>query len=109
MLASVIGLYVVSADAGHPTFLLRTWLGLDIGPDTQRWLFLGFFIAFAIKAPLFPVHTWLADATEKATPAPSVLLVCVLDKIGTSACCGSASGCSPTPRSGRPRSWSRWR
>ena len=48
-----------------------------------RWLFAGFFIAFAVKAPLFPVHTWLADTTEKATPGTSVLLVCVLDKIGT--------------------------
>ena len=48
-----------------------------------RWLFAGFFIAFAVKAPLFPVHTWLADTTEQATPPTSVLLVCVLDKIGT--------------------------
>lgn len=40
-------------------------------------------IAFAVKAPLFPLHTWLADTTEKATPGTSVLLVSVLDKIGT--------------------------
>jgi NADH-quinone oxidoreductase subunit M len=83
MLASVIGLYVVSADAGTPSFLLADLAALDIDPVTQRWLFLGFFIAFAIKAPMFPVHTWLADTTEKATPSTSVLLVCVLDKIGT--------------------------
>ena len=49
----------------------------------ERWLFVGFMIAFAVKAPLFPLHTWLADTTEKATPGTSVLLVCVLDKIGT--------------------------
>jgi NADH-quinone oxidoreductase subunit M len=83
MLASVIGLYVVSADAGRPSFLISDLAALDIDPVTQRWLFLGFFIAFAIKAPLFPVHTWLADTTEHATPGTSVLLVCVLDKIGT--------------------------
>ncbi len=83
MLASVIGLYVVSADAGSPTYLLHELAALDIDPTTQRWLFLGFFIAFAIKAPMFPVHTWLADTTEKATTGTSVLLVCVLDKIGT--------------------------
>lgn len=83
MLASVIGLYVVSADAGNPSFLISDLAALDIDPITQRWLFLGFFIAFAIKAPLFPVHTWLADTTEHATPGTSVLLVCVLDKIGT--------------------------
>jgi NADH-quinone oxidoreductase subunit M len=83
MLASVIGLYVVSADHGTPSYLLSDLAALDIDPDTQKWLFLGFFIAFAIKAPMFPVHTWLADTTEKATTGTSVLLVCVLDKIGT--------------------------
>jgi NADH-quinone oxidoreductase subunit M len=83
MLASVIGLYVVSANAGSPSFLLSDLAAIDIDPITQRWLFLGFFIAFAIKAPMFPVHTWLADTTEKATPGTSVLLVCILDKIGT--------------------------
>jgi NADH-quinone oxidoreductase subunit M len=83
MLASVIGLYVVSANSGTPSFLLSDLAALDIDPITQRWLFAGFFIAFAIKAPMFPVHTWLADTTEKATPGTSVLLVCILDKIGT--------------------------
>ncbi len=83
MLASVIGLYVVSADSGKPSFLLTDLAALDIDPVTQRWLFVGFFVAFAIKAPMFPVHTWLADTTEKATTGTSVLLVCVLDKIGT--------------------------
>jgi NADH-quinone oxidoreductase subunit M len=83
MLASVIGLYVVSADAGHPSYLLTDLAALDIDETTQRWLFVGFFIAFAAKAPMFPLHTWLADTTEKATPPTSVLLVCILDKIGT--------------------------
>jgi NADH-quinone oxidoreductase subunit M len=83
MLASVIGLYVVSADSGNPSFLLSDLAALDIDPVTQRWIFLGFFIAFAIKAPMFPVHTWLADTTERTTTGTSVLLVCVLDKIGT--------------------------
>ncbi|WP_110180420.1 NADH-quinone oxidoreductase subunit M [Nocardioides solisilvae] len=83
MLASVIGLYVVSADAGSPSYLLGDLAALEIDETTQRWLFVGFFIAFAIKAPMFPVHTWLADTTEKATTGTSVLLVCVLDKIGT--------------------------
>ena len=83
MLASVIGLYVVSSNNGNPSFLLTDLAALDIDPITQRWLFLGFFIAFAIKAPMFPVHTWLADTTEKTTTGTSVLLVCILDKIGT--------------------------
>jgi NADH-quinone oxidoreductase subunit M len=50
---------------------------------TQNFLFLGFFIAFAIKAPLFPFHTWLPDAAKSATPGTSVLLLGVLDKVGT--------------------------
>ena len=50
---------------------------------TGRWLFLGFFIAFAVKAPMWPVHTWLPEAASEATPGTSVLLVSILDKIGT--------------------------
>ncbi len=83
MLASVIGLYVVSADSGTPSYLLSDLAALDIDPTVEKWLFLGFFVAFAIKAPMFPVHTWLADTTEKTLPGVSVLLVCILDKIGT--------------------------
>ncbi len=83
LLGSVVGLYVVSSQEGTPSYLLSDLMALDIDQTAGRWLFLGFFIAFAIKAPLFPVHTWLADTTERATPGTSVLLVCVLDKIGT--------------------------
>ena len=50
---------------------------------TQNLLFLGFFIAFAIKAPVWPLHTWLPDAAASATPGTSVLLLGVLDKVGT--------------------------
>ncbi len=83
MLVSVLGLYVVSADAGTPSYLIGDLAQLQLDPTVQKWLFVGFFIAFAVKAPLFPVHTWLADTTEQATPPTSVLLVCILDKIGT--------------------------
>ena len=83
MLGSVIGLYVVSSSRGTPSYLLSDLSGLSIDPTTQKWLFVGFFVAFAVKAPMFPVHTWLADTTEQATTGTSVLLVCVLDKIGT--------------------------
>jgi NADH-quinone oxidoreductase subunit M len=78
----VIGLYVVSAGHGSPSYLFGDLQGLSIDTDTQRWLFVGFFVAFAIKAPLFPVHTWLPDTTQQATTGTSVLLVCILDKIG---------------------------
>lgn len=84
MLASVVGLYVVSArSAGGPSYLLGDLMQVPIDEATGRWLFLGFFVAFAIKAPMWPVHTWLPDAAGAATPGTSVLLVSVLDKIGT--------------------------
>ena len=82
MLAAVIGLFVVS-DGGNQAFLFENLLGLDIAPNTERWLFLGFFVAFAIKAPLWPVHTWLPDAAAESPPGGAVLLVGVLDKVGT--------------------------
>ena len=84
MLASLIGLWVVSRDQlGEGTFDWQTLTTLTIDPTVQNWLFLGFFIAFAIKAPLVPLHTWLADAAGEATPGTATLLVGVLDKIGT--------------------------
>jgi NADH-quinone oxidoreductase subunit M len=84
MLASIIGLYVISGNQlGAPTFDITALSQLTIDPVTQRMLFLGFFIAFAIKAPLWPFHTWLPDAARAATPGTSVLLLGVLDKVGT--------------------------
>jgi NADH-quinone oxidoreductase subunit M len=84
MLAAVVALYVISArTAAGPSYLLQDMQKLHIGVDTGRWLFLGFFAAFAIKAPMWPVHTWLPDAASEATPGTSVMLVSVLDKIGT--------------------------
>jgi NADH-quinone oxidoreductase subunit M len=84
MLASVVGLYVVSSgSASGPSYLLQDLLHAQMSQSAGRWLFLGFFVAFAIKAPMFPVHTWLPDAASEATPGTSVLLVSILDKIGT--------------------------
>ena len=83
MLASVIGLYVVSADQGEGTFAFEKLVELEISTPVQIALFLGFFIAFAIKAPLFPFHTWLPDAGAEAPVGGAVLLVGVLDKVGT--------------------------
>ncbi|MER7248598.1 NADH-quinone oxidoreductase subunit M [Kribbella sp. NPDC000426] len=83
MLASVVGLYVVSAKQGTPSYLLSDMMKLDMSQNTERWLFLGFMFAFAVKAPMVPFHTWLPDAAGEATPGTSVLLVGILDKIGT--------------------------
>jgi NADH-quinone oxidoreductase subunit M len=84
MLAALIGVYVLSVQQyGQGTFDYAALIGLDISQDTQKWLFLGFFIAFAIKAPMWPLHTWLPDAASEAPPSSSVLLVGILDKVGT--------------------------
>ncbi|MGB9377010.1 MAG: NADH-quinone oxidoreductase subunit M [Mycobacteriales bacterium] len=83
MLAAVIALYVVGKDQGVNSFAFGDLVGLKISTGTQNWLFLGFFVAFAIKAPLVPFHTWLPDAGAEAPIGPAVLLVGVLDKVGT--------------------------
>ncbi|CAB4911644.1 unannotated protein [freshwater metagenome] len=83
MLASIIALYVLSGEQGGHTFSIAALSKLEMSSTTQNFLFLGFFIAFAIKAPLFPFHTWLPDAAKSATPGTSVLLLGVLDKVGT--------------------------
>ena len=84
MLASLIGLWLVAKEqTGTGTFDWATLASLNIDRGTQLWLFLGFFIAFAVKAPMVPVHTWLPDAAGEATPGSATLMVGVMDKIGT--------------------------
>ncbi|MDM7832207.1 NADH-quinone oxidoreductase subunit M [Cellulomonas edaphi] len=82
MLVAVIALYL-QGPGGKQGFLTDNLTALTIDPTLEKWLFAGFFLAFAIKAPMFPVHTWLPDAAQNATPGTSVLLVGVLDKVGT--------------------------
>ncbi|NDJ34234.1 MAG: NADH-quinone oxidoreductase subunit M [Chloroflexi bacterium] len=65
------------------SFLLSDLIGLEIAQATARWLFLGFAIAFAIKVPLFPFHSWLPDAHVEAPTAGSIILAGVLLKMGT--------------------------
>ena len=83
MLAAVIGLYIISTNQGGGTFDITKLSELTIDTATQNWLFLGFFIAFAIKAPMWPFHTWLPTAAKSATAGTSTLLLGVLDKVGT--------------------------
>lgn len=92
MLAAVVGLYVVTADAGifdGGTFDFRAISDaiaagdFVIAPAVANALFLGFMVAFAIKAPLWPLHRWLPDAAVQATPASAVLMMAVMDKVGT--------------------------
>ncbi len=82
MLVAVIALYQYGP-GGAQGFLVKNLTGLSIDQSAGRLMFLGFFLAFAIKAPMWPVHTWLPDAATEAKPATAVLLVGVLDKVGT--------------------------
>ncbi|MPV50512.1 NADH-quinone oxidoreductase subunit M [Pseudactinotalea sp. HY160] len=83
MLVGVIALYF-QTDQGPSAFLLENVTNAVGGdPTLQMWLFLTFFVAFAIKAPMVPVHTWLPDSAAQAPPGTSTLLVGVLDKVGT--------------------------
>ncbi len=92
MLAAVIGLYVVTAqsdvfEAG--TFDFRAIVAavssgaFAVNPAILNALFLGFMFAFAVKAPLWPFHRWLPDAAVEATPASAVLMMAIMDKVGT--------------------------
>lgn len=89
MLAAVIGLYVVTAQYDSGTFDFREIVaGVAAGrygadPAVFKALFLGFMFAFAIKAPLWPFHRWLPDAAVESTPATAVLMMAVMDKVGT--------------------------
>ena len=85
MLASIIGLFVISGQNGAVSFDITTLseLHTTMSATTQNLLFLGFFIAFAIKAPLWPFHTWLPDAAKSGSAGTSILLLGILDKVGT--------------------------
>jgi NADH-quinone oxidoreductase subunit M len=84
MLIAILGLaYLHSTATGTYSFDLLKLYGLQIAPGTQRWFFLAFTVAFAIKVPLFPFHTWLPDAHVQAPTAGSVILAGVLLKMGT--------------------------
>lgn len=83
MLVGVVALFVYAADS--PQAMLISNLAGTVSADgaTPMLIFLSFFFAFAVKAPMWPVHTWLPDATEEAPAGTSTLLVGVLDKVGT--------------------------
>ncbi len=84
MLAAIIWLYANSGTFDFVTLQALLQAGALPGMEhAAQWLFLGFFIAFAVKVPLFPLHTWLPDAHVEAPAAGSVLLAAVLLKMGT--------------------------
>jgi NADH-quinone oxidoreductase subunit M len=86
MLVSIVALAVTSsagADGGVSFDLIRIAESGSVAQNTARWLFLGFAIAFAVKTPVFPFHTWLPDAHTEAPTAGSIDLAGVLLKLGT--------------------------
>ncbi|BCA80920.1 NADH dehydrogenase subunit M [Desulfuromonas sp. AOP6] len=83
MLLAMITLYLVHGDqSGHYTFALASLVDTQLPPALSWWLFGAFFAAFAVKVPLFPLHTWLPDAHTEAPTAGSVILAGVLLKTG---------------------------
>src|SRR6185436_3769787 len=86
MLIAILALaymYSEGPGQGSYSFELLKLYSLQIAPATQNWLFLAFAVAFAIKVPLFPFHTWLPDAHVQAPTAGSIILAGVLLKMGT--------------------------
>jgi NADH-quinone oxidoreductase subunit M len=83
MLAAIVGLAIAHQNqTGVLTFAYPTLLGTELGRSAEIWLMLGFFAAFAVKLPVVPVHTWLADAHTEAPTAGSVILAGLLLKTG---------------------------
>src|SRR3954471_1639196 len=84
MLLAIIGLAWAHAEAtGSPSFNLLDLYNVPLAARTQTWFFLAFALAFLIKVPLFPFHTWLPDAHVEAPTAGSVILAGVMLKMGT--------------------------
>jgi NADH-quinone oxidoreductase subunit M len=93
MLAGIIYLYNRAGTFDYTVLTEMMWTGkLTLGRVEQAVLFLGFFVAFAIKVPLFPLHTWLPDAHVEAPTAGSVMLASVMLKMG---CYGLLRFCLP--------------
>src|SRR5216117_2470970 len=84
MLVAILWLYFHQrALTGNATFALDAFYVMPITGAEQLWLFIAFAVAFAIKVPMFPFHTWLPDAHVEAPTAGSVILAAVLLKMGT--------------------------
>jgi NADH-quinone oxidoreductase subunit M len=85
MLLGILALYFAYTDpaTGRHTFDIVQWQQHGFDYNLQWWVFLAFFLGFAIKVPMFPFHTWLPDAHTDAPTAGSVILAAVLLKMGT--------------------------
>jgi NADH-quinone oxidoreductase subunit M len=77
MLVAILFLYNKTG-----SFLIQNYYGLPFDLTTQKWLFLAFLLAFAVKIPMWPVHTWLPDAHTEAPAGGSVVLAALMLKLG---------------------------
>ncbi|GAB2653291.1 NADH-quinone oxidoreductase subunit M [Arenimonas aestuarii] len=84
MLVGLVYLYIVSGERleGGASFQLADLYQLKLTAQEQMWLFFAFLAAFAVKVPMFPVHTWLPDAHVEAPTGGSVILAAIMLKIG---------------------------
>ncbi|TAA20002.1 NADH-quinone oxidoreductase subunit M [Pseudoxanthomonas winnipegensis] len=82
MLVGLVYLYIKGGQLGHASFQFADLYVLPLTAKEQTWLFFAFLIAFAVKVPMFPVHTWLPDAHVEAPTAGSVILAAIMLKIG---------------------------
>jgi NADH-quinone oxidoreductase subunit M len=83
MLIAILALYFFHhAATGVYTFAYAELIGTPLPAHTALWLMLGFFVAFAVKLPMFPLHTWLPDAHTEAPTAGSIILAGLLLKTG---------------------------
>lgn len=76
----LVGLIYLYNQTG--SFMIENFYGLPLSANVQRWLFLGFFFAFAVKVPMWPMHTWLPDAHTEAPAGGSVVLAALMLKLG---------------------------
>jgi NADH-quinone oxidoreductase subunit M len=99
MLAAILFMIARPAHVSIPELMAH-----HFAPEVQTWLWLAFFASFAVKMPMWPVHTWLPDAHVEAPTAGSVILAGILLEDGrATASCASACRCSRTPRTISPR------
>jgi NADH-quinone oxidoreductase subunit M len=82
MLIGLIYVYLKTGENGPSSWALADWARLPLSPTEQMWLFFAFLLAFAVKVPMWPVHTWLPDAHVEAPTGGSVILAAIMLKIG---------------------------
>lgn len=82
LLVALIYLYLQTGEAGQYSFNILDFQSLNLDPTAQRWLFFAFLAGFAVKVPMWPVHTWLPSAHVEAPTGGSVVLAAITLKIG---------------------------